>query len=176
MDDNPNRRRRRAGEGRDSEPSKSLGSILEQVANEKGIAKKILVESFEAAILKAAQSAFGPTRNLEARFNEETGEIDLHQFVTVVEVVNEPEREVSLDAVEKDGNLRDATLGDEFGIQVFWRPEDATQALAQDREFGNVMPRIRDADREIIYNEYKNRKAELLPPPEKPSRKRQRAG
>ena len=50
----------------------SLGSILEQVAKEKGIDKKILIETIEAAILKAAQSVFGPTRELEARFNEDS--------------------------------------------------------------------------------------------------------
>ena len=50
----------------------SLGSILDKVAKEKGIDKKILVETIEAAILKAAQSVFGPTRELEARFNEDS--------------------------------------------------------------------------------------------------------
>ena len=58
-----------------SPPSEtSLGNILDQVAKEKGIDKKILVETIEAAILKAAQSAFGPTRELEARFNDDTGQ------------------------------------------------------------------------------------------------------
>ena len=65
----------------------NLGFILEQVAKEKGIDKKILVETIEAAILKAAQSAFGPTRELEARFNEDTGQVDLFQYMTVVETV-----------------------------------------------------------------------------------------
>ena len=42
-----------------------LGTIVEQVAQEKGIDKKVLIETMEAAILKAAQAAFGPTRELE---------------------------------------------------------------------------------------------------------------
>src|SRR4029077_3700750 len=86
----------------------SLGGILEQVAKEKGIEKKILVETIEAAILKAAQSVFGPTRELEARFNDDTGQVDLFQYMTVVEVVNESEREISLSDVEK--HKLDATL------------------------------------------------------------------
>src|SRR5205814_133487 len=98
----------------------SLGAILEQVAKEKGIEKKILVETIEAAILKAAQSVFGPTRELEARFNEETGQVDLFQYMTVVETVNEPEREIAIADVEK--HKLDATLGEELGFQVFWRP------------------------------------------------------
>ena len=98
----------------------SLGSILEQVAKEKGIDKKILVETIEAAILKAAQSVFGPTRELEARFSEDSGQVDLFQYMTVVEAVTEPEREIALSDVDK---LKlDATLGEELGFQVFWRP------------------------------------------------------
>src|SRR4029078_10583845 len=79
----------------------SLGGILEQVAKEKGIEKKILIETIEAAILKAAQSVSGRTPELEARFNEDTGQVDLFQYMTVVEVVNEPEREISVENVEK---------------------------------------------------------------------------
>ena len=104
----------------------SLGAILEQVAKEKGIDRKILVETIEAAILKAAQSVFGPTRELEARFNEDSGQVDLFQYMTVVEDVAEPEREISLADVEK--HKLDATLGEELGFQVFWRPEDAEKA------------------------------------------------
>ena len=160
----------------------SLGSILEQVAKEKGIEKKILVETIEAAILKAAQSVFGPTRELEARFSEESGQVDLFQYMTVVEVVAEPEREISVDAVEK--HKLDATLGEELGFQVFWRPEDADKAREQDREFGDILKlkagrttfgriaaqtakqvllqRVRDAERDLIFNEYKDRKGELI--------------
>src|SRR5229473_246978 len=91
----------------------NLGFILEQVAKEKGIEKKILVETIEAAILKAAQSVFGPTRELEARFNEDTGQVDLFQYMTVVEAVGEPEREISIENVDK--HRLEATLGEELG-------------------------------------------------------------
>jgi len=163
-------------------PDTSLGSILEQVAKEKGIEKKILVETIEAAILKAAQSVFGPTRELEARFNEDSGQVDLFQYMTVVEDVAEPEREISVEAVEK--HKLDATLGEELGFQVFWRPEDAEKAREQDREFGDILKlkqgrttfgriaaqtakqvllqRVRDAERDLIFNEYKDRKGELI--------------
>ena len=89
----------------------SLGSILEQVAKEKGIDKKILVETIEAAILKAAQSVFGPTRELEARFNEDTGQVDLFQYMTVVEDVAEPEREIARRGRREAQARRDARRG-----------------------------------------------------------------
>ncbi len=159
-----------------------LGSIVDQVAEEKGIDKQILIETMEAAILKAAQAAFGPTRELEARFNEETGNIDLFQYMTVVEEVQDPEREIALPVAQKHG--LDAEIGEELGFQVFWHPRDAERARQQDKEFGDVLDmsqarstfgriaaqtakqvllqRVRDAERDIIYNEYKDRQGQLI--------------
>jgi transcription termination/antitermination protein NusA len=159
-----------------------LGSIVEQVAQEKGIAKQVLIETMEAAIHKAAQAAFGQNRELEARYNEDTGSIDLFQYMTVVETVTQPEREIALEAARKHG--LDAEIGEELGFQVFWHPRDAERARQQDKEFGTLLDmkqarstfgriaaqtakqvllqRVRDAERDIIYNEYKDRKGQLI--------------
>src|SRR5450432_4175479 len=159
-----------------------LGTIVEQVAQEKGIDKKVLIETMEAAILKAAQAAFGPTRELEARFNEESGNIDLFQYMTVVEEVTQSEREITLDVARKHG--LEAEIGEELGFQVFWHPRDAERARQQDKEFGSVLDmrqarnafgriaaqtakqvllqRVRDAERDLIFNEYKDRKGQLI--------------
>lgn len=159
-----------------------LGSIAEQVAQEKGIDKQVLIETMEAAILKAAQAAFGPDRELEARFNDETGNIDLFQYMTVVEEVEDSEREIALDDARKHG--LEAEIGEELGFQVFWHPRDADRARQQDKEFGSVLDmkqarsafgriaaqtakqvllqRVRDAERDIIYNEFKDKQGELI--------------
>lgn len=159
-----------------------LGTIVDQVAEEKGIDKAILIETMEAAILKAAQAAFGPNRELEARYNPETGNIDLFQYMTVVEEVQEPEREILLEVAKKHG--LDAEVGEELGFQVFWHPRDAARAKQQDKEFGSVLDmkqarsafgriaaqtakqvllqRVRDAERDLIYNEYKDRQGQLI--------------
>jgi len=159
-----------------------LGSIVEQVAQEKGIDKQVLIETMEAAILKAAQTVFGPTRELEARFNDDTGQIDLFQYMTVVEEVEEPEREISISTAEKHG--LEAEIGEELGFQIFWHPRDADRARQQDKEFGSLLEikqarsafgriaaqtakqvllqRVRDAERDIIYNEYRDRAGQLI--------------
>ncbi len=159
-----------------------LGTIVEQVAQEKGIDKQVLIETMEAAILKAAQAVFGPTRELEARFNLETGQIELFQYMIVVEEVTEPERQIALDVARKHG--LEAEIGEELGFQVFWHPRDAERARQQDKEFGAVLDirqarsafgriaaqtakqvllqRVRDAERDIIYNEYKDRQGQLI--------------
>jgi transcription termination/antitermination protein NusA len=160
----------------------NLGLIVDQVAQEKGIDKAVLVETMEAAILKAAQAAFGPTRELEAQYNDETGSIDLFQYMRVVEHVAQPEREISADLARKHG--LEADLGEELGFQVFWHPRDAEKARQQDKEFGSVLDmkqarssfgriaaqtakqvllqRVRDAERELIYNQFKDRKGQLI--------------
>lgn len=160
----------------------TLGLVIEQVAKEKGIEKQVLVESIEAAIHKAAQSAFGAARELEARFNEDTGQVDLYQYMTVVDAVTEPERELSMEDAQRYG--LNAEIGEELGFQVFWRPEDAEKARRQDEQFGDLLKlkqargtfgriaaqaakqvllqRVRDAERDIIYGEYKDRKGELI--------------
>ncbi len=160
----------------------NLGLILEQVAKEKGIDRKILVDTIEAAILKAAQSVFGPNRELESRYNEDTGQVDLFQYMTVVEAVEDPERQIAVIEVEK--RKLDATLGEELGFQVFWRPEDARKAADQDKEYGDLLmlkqarttfgriaaqtakqvllQRVRDAERDLIFEEYKDKKGELI--------------
>ncbi len=160
----------------------TLIGMVEQVAREKGIDKKVLIETMEAAIQKAAQAAFGPTRELEAKFNEETGTIDLFQYMTVVEDVEDPERQLSVAEASEHG--LEAELGEELGFQIFWHPRDAAQAAQQDKEFGDLLDmkqarstfgriaaqtakqvllqRVRDAERDIIFNEYKDRQGELI--------------
>jgi len=160
----------------------NLDSTLEQVAKEKGVEKKVLVETMEAAILKAAQSVFGQNRELEARYNSDNGQVDLFQYMTVVDEVTEPERHIALTEVSR--RKLDASLGEELGFQVFWRPEDANKAREQDKEYGELLKlkqarstfgriaaqtakqvllqRMRDAERDLIFEKYKDKKGELI--------------
>ncbi|MCC6216201.1 MAG: transcription termination/antitermination protein NusA [Polyangiaceae bacterium] len=159
-----------------------LGPILEQVAQEKGIDKQILIETMEAAILRAAQAVFGQNRELEARFNPATGAIDLFQYMTVVEEVTDAERQIQLRVAQQNG--LEAEIGEELGFQVFWHPRDAEKAKQQDKEFGSLldmrqargtfgriaaqtakqvlMQRVRDAERDLVYNEFKDKKGQLI--------------
>ncbi|MFW5875913.1 MAG: transcription termination factor NusA [Myxococcota bacterium] len=160
----------------------SLYNIIEQVSNEKGIDPKVLIEATEQAILTAAKRTFGANRELEARFNEETGWVDLFQYMIVTDQVDNDEREISVDAAKRHG--LEAVPGEELGFQIFYRPEDADRARQQDKEFGDllhlkqhrqgfgriaaqtakqvIIQRVRDAERERIFNEFKDRKGEII--------------
>jgi transcription termination/antitermination protein NusA len=160
----------------------NLLEMIDMVAREKGLDRKVLIETMEAAILKAAQAAFGPTREMEARLNEETGQIDLFQFMTVVEEVEDPENQLSVEEAERYG--LQAEVGEGLGFQVFWHPRDAELARQQDKDYGELLDmkqarstfgriaaqtakqvllqRVRDAERDIIFNEFKDKQGELI--------------
>src|SRR5580693_2442998 len=93
----------------------TLLQAIEMVAKDKGIDKARLIKTVEEAILKAAQSVFGPNRELEARFNEDSGQIDLFQYMTVVDDPSDDEREISLEDAQKAG--LEAELGEDLGFQ-----------------------------------------------------------
>src|ERR1700733_3950722 len=160
----------------------TLLQAIEMVAKEKGIDRLRLVKTIEEAILKAAQSVFGPNRELEARFNEDNGQVDLFQYMTVVDDPSDDDREIALEDATAAG--LEAELGEELGFQIFWHPADAKKAAEQDREYGDLLrvkqaraafgriaaqtakqvliQRVRDEERDLIYNEFKDRKGELI--------------
>jgi N utilization substance protein A len=160
----------------------NLLSAIEMVAKDKGIDKSRLIKTVEEAILKAAQSVFGPNREMEARFNEDSGQVDLFQYMTVVDDPSDDDREIALEDAQAAG--LEAELGEELGFQIFWHPADAKKAAEQDKEFGNILnvkqarsafgriaaqtakqvliQRVRDEERDLIFNEFKDKKGELI--------------
>ncbi|MBI5502984.1 MAG: transcription termination factor NusA, partial [Deltaproteobacteria bacterium] len=75
-------------------PSVTIDTIIDHVSRDKGIDRKVLIEAVEAAIQNAAHKALGADRQLEARYNQESGQVDLFQYMKVVEHVLDNYREV----------------------------------------------------------------------------------
>lgn len=162
----------------------NLNSIIDQVGKDKGIDREILVETLKSAILTAARRTYGQQRELEAHYNEDTGEVELFQIITVEEFVENPYREVSMEEVEEAGFS--AEPGDELLFQIFYRDdeEERKKAKLQDQRYGKllkldsynstfgriaaqtakqvIIQRVREAERDIIYNEYKDRIGEMV--------------
>jgi N utilization substance protein A len=160
----------------------SLGQTIDIVAKDKGIDRAVFVEAVQTAILSAARKHLGATRELVARFNDKTGEVDLFQYMTVSDVVTDPEREISLEEARAVG--LEAEVGEQLAFPVYYRPDDAQKGAEQEKRFGDILrlksahkgfgriaaqaakqviiQRIRDAERENIFNEYKDRKGEII--------------
>ena len=90
-----------------------LNRVIEQVSKEKGIDKAILIGALENAMVSAAKKTFGHQRKIEAQFNPEIGEVELFEARTVVETVQDPEVEITLNDARENLDP-DAEMGDEL--------------------------------------------------------------
>ena len=116
-----------------------LDMVLEQVGRDKNIDKSVLISALEQAILTAAKRTFGMNREMEAKFNSDTGSVDLFLIVNVVEDDGDAieGREITAQDAHKAG--LEAELGDELLFQVFYRAEDDDRAKEQDEKFGTLI-------------------------------------
>jgi N utilization substance protein A len=134
-----------------------LNRVIEQVSKEKGIDKTIVINAVEEMMHSAARRTFGPERNIESRYNNEVGEVELFEIKTVVELVANPISEVELDQARTKYDP-EAQPGDEILIKL----DTATMGrIAAQAAKQNLIQHIRDAERKQIYNEFKDRKTEI---------------
>lgn len=135
----------------------NLSQIIQQVSKEKSLPKEMIIEAIEAAMLTAARKKYGQEREIEARYNEELGEVELFQFRTVVENVENPFIEVTQkEAHELDP---DATIGDSIGEKL---DNKFLGRIAAQTAKQVIIQKVRDGERDVIYNEYKDRIGEII--------------
>jgi len=138
--------------------SVDLNRVIEQVSKEKGIDKTIVVTAVEEMMHSAARRTFGPDRNIESRFNAEIGEIELFEIKTVVATVANAGSEVELEDARAKYDP-EAQVGDEILIKL----DTATMGrIAAQAAKQNLIQHIRDAERKQIFNEFKDRKGEIV--------------
>ena len=103
----------------------NLKHTIDQIVKEKAIDKQIIVEALEQAVLTAANKKYRNTRELEAHYNEEIGEVELFEFVTVVEEVQDSYKEIDLEeAREADPEVE---IGDSLGMKMVSRSASRTR-------------------------------------------------
>jgi N utilization substance protein A len=135
----------------------SLKHAIEQIVKEKGIDRQVVLEAMEQAVLTAANKKYRNTRDLEARYNLDTGEVELFEFVTVVEDVEDSYKEISLEEareIDPEVEVGDS-LGEKLDASGFTRiaAQTAKQVIIQ---------KVREAERETIFNEYSDRQWEII--------------
>ena len=134
-----------------------MNRVLEQVSKEKSIPKDRLVEAIESAFLTAARKKLGHLGELEAHFNEDNGEIELFQFKTVADPIEDANTQMTLkEAHELDP---DAQMGDSLGVKVEKRIYGRIAAQTAKQV---IIQKLRDAERDFIYEEFKDRVGELI--------------
>jgi N utilization substance protein A len=134
-----------------------LLQIADAVAREKGIEMDIVLSAMADAIQKAAKARYGQENDIRVDIDPKTGETKLLRVVTVVELVENDDTEISLAIAQRDN--ADAALGDEVIDELppveFGRI--ATQAAKQ-----VIVQRVREAERERQYEEFKDRVGEII--------------
>ncbi|MDD2321275.1 MAG: transcription termination factor NusA [Geobacteraceae bacterium] len=135
----------------------SLKNTIDSIVKEKGIDKQVILEALEQAVLSAANKKYRNTRDLEAHYNEEIGEVELFEFVTVVEEVTDSYKEIDLDEAREVDS--DVEIGDSLGMKM--DASDFTRIAAQTAK-QVIIQKVREAERETIYNEFIDRKGDLI--------------
>lgn len=135
-----------------------LSRIIEQVGKDKGIERNIIVDAVVQGMLLAARKKYGTYRDIEAQYNEETGEVELFQFKEVVTAEEFIDDEVEIPMDEARKLDPEAQLNDSIGIRL--DTSDLGRIAAQTAK-QIITQKVRDAERDIIYNEFEQRKGEI---------------
>jgi len=130
---------------------------IEMLSREKHIEPEVVVSAIEDAMVVAARKYYKTEEDLRAKFNQQTGQVDVYSVYTVVEEVADPKKEVSLtDAKKKNPS---AEVGTEIVTQ---KPTDVLGRIAAQTAKQVILQKVREAERDTIFNEYHNRVGELV--------------
>jgi N utilization substance protein A len=136
----------------------NLKREITQIAKDKGIDIDEIIGALEEAMKQAARKRHGLEKEIEARYNDELGEIELFEFKEVVEAVTDPAAQIALDVARADYDA-EAEQGDEIGVKM--DTSDFGRILAQAAK-QVIIQRIRDAERDQTFDEYRDRKGEVV--------------
>ena len=137
--------------------SKEFLTALELVAKEKGIDKEIIFEAIEASLVSACKKHFGTSQNIKVDMNRETGEVKCFTQKTVVETVEDPQLEISLEMARV---LNPSYAVDDI-VDIEVTPKNFGRISAQTAK-QVVVQKFREAEREILFNQYITKEREVV--------------
>ncbi|MEJ6951528.1 transcription termination factor NusA [Natronospora cellulosivora (SeqCode)] len=130
---------------------------LDDIIKNKGITKEVLFEAIETALISAYKKDFGSKENVKVEIGRNTGEVHVYTKKEVVEEVENELLEISLEEAKKIKG--DFEIGDIVEQEI--TPANFGRIAAQTAK-QVVMQRIREAERDVIYEEYKQKEGELI--------------
>jgi N utilization substance protein A len=131
--------------------------VVEQVSRDKGIDRQVLIKALEEALKSAAHKRYGPKIDIEVRYSEETGDLEVFQFKEVAEEIEDPMLQISL--VEGRKLDPDCEVGDSLGTKmdtnIFGRiaAQSAKQVIIQ---------KLKDAEKDAVYASFIERRGEII--------------
>ncbi len=137
--------------------NKELVIALEELEKEKGIKKSYLIESIETALLTAYKRNFDAKENVKVVMDDITGAAHIYSVKEIVETVEDSDTQINLEDAKKINKTLE--IGDSVDIELV--PKNFGRIAAQTAK-QVIVQKIREAEREIIYTEYNDRKGEIV--------------
>ncbi|HEY8458988.1 MAG TPA: transcription termination factor NusA [Blastocatellia bacterium] len=136
----------------------SIAQNIEVLSKEKKIDSQVIISAIEDAVVTASRKHFKSGEDLHARYNQETGSIELYAVKTVVEHITDPSKEMTVE----DANLEvgeGAEVGDMLELP---RPMEDLGRIAAQTAKQIILQKVREAERNNVYEEYIGRLGELV--------------
>jgi transcription termination/antitermination protein NusA len=130
---------------------------IEMLSREKHIEPAVVVSAIEDAMVVAARKYYKTEEDLRAKFNPESGQVDVYSVYTAVEEVTDPKKEISLAEAKKKNP--EAEIGTEI---LTAKPTDVLGRIAAQTAKQVILQKVREAERDTIFNEYHTRVGELV--------------
>ncbi|HLZ07648.1 MAG TPA: transcription termination factor NusA, partial [Chloroflexota bacterium] len=134
-------------------------TAINQVSTEKGVSKEVVIEAIEAALVSAYKRYFngGANQDVIVRIDRKSGDVGVFMTKQVVETVTDARTEIGFD--EASAITPDARVGDT--VEVNTTPQDFGRIAAQTAK-QVVLQRLREAERELIYEAYTEREGDVV--------------
>ena len=130
---------------------------IEMLSREKHIEPEVVVSAIEDAMVVAARKFYKTEEDLRGKFNAETGQVDVYSVQTVVEEVADPKKEIALTEAKKKNPSA------EVGTEILTpKPTDVLGRIAAQTAKQVILQKVREAERDTIFNEYNGRVGELV--------------
>lgn len=137
--------------------NKELILALEELEKEKGIEKAYLLEAIETALVTAYKKNFDSLENVRIEMDRQTGATRVFSFKEVVEVVEDPELQISLE--EAVSIAKKYKIGDNVETEIV--PKNFGRIAAQTAK-QVIVQKLREAERNILFTEFNERKGEIV--------------
>lgn len=136
---------------------KELKKIVDALTKEKGLSREIIIEALVEGLKIAAKKKFGSTAQIEVKIDEESGEIEIYRLREVVDKVVDPDKEISFEEARELSP--GVSIGDMIGEKVNLQDLGRISAQILKQVFSQ---RLRSAEKQLIYDEYKHKLGELV--------------
>jgi N utilization substance protein A len=137
---------------------KDFIKALKQIEQEKGLSSEIIISSLEAALVSSYRKHRGGNQNVEVHIEPENGAMVLYEVKQVCEEATDTDTQMTVAEAENMG-LPDISVGDLVRVEVF--PEDFGRIAAQTAR-QVILQRIKDAERQVIFEEFSDRIGNLV--------------